>query len=373
MKSPIGNIKRLRALLAESPFDAVVAVSPENVTYTCGVTIWTQRSIRDRLALVVWPRSGDPTVIVCSIEEPQTRDETFIADLRSYVEFEVSPIQLLADVLREKSLSEGHIGIELRYLSAHHWSELKRLVPGATLSECDDLFARTRMIKTEHERECLTQAARSTERALLATFATVHPGETETSMAQRLSGNILLSGAIKTEFLYINAGSNTGYPHCSASSYRCRPGDIVKADCGGVYGDSLISDVARTGVVGKPSEEQESIWSRIQEVHQGCIALVKPGNRACDVFLGMRKAMADVKLHFPLPHAGHSVGLTAHEIPILNPFDSTELQPNMIFYLESRVRWPGKVGYHVEDLVLVTEGFPQVLTGSFDNRELFQI
>ena len=370
---PISNIERLKTLLEQSELDAIVAVSPENVTYTCGVTIWTQRSIRDRLAIVVWPRAGNPSVIVCNIEEPQTRAESFIQDVRSYIEFRVSPIEVLADVLREKGLAAGNIGVEFHYLSAHYADELRTLMPDARLVECDRLFAQTRMIKTDEEIRRLTHAARSTERALLATFATTHVGETEKSMAERLSANILLSGASKTEFFYINAGPNTGYPHSAAGQYQCRAGDIVKADCGGFYDGSFISDVARTGVIGKASEEQRSIWDRLQQVHHACISNARKGKRACDIFAAMTKEMARVELHFSLPHAGHSVGLTAHETPILSPMDQTEIEPNMTFYIETRVRWPGKVGYHIEDLVVVSEQGPTVLTGAFNNSQLFEI
>lgn len=369
----IGNIERLRNLLCDTEFDAIVAVSPENVTYTCGVTIWTQRSIRDRLAMVLWPRSSDPSVIVCNIEEPQTRAEGCIEDVRSYVEFRVSPIKLLADVLHEKGLSSGTIGMEFRYLSAHYAAELKRLLPNARFADCDALFASARMIKTNEEIQRLTHAARCTERALLATFATVREGETEKSMSERLSANILLSGASKTEFFYINAGPNTGFPHSLAGQYQCKIGDIVKADCGGFYEGSFISDVARTGVVGKANEEQRSIWTRLQQVHHACISVARKGQRACDIFERMTQEMATAQLHFPLPHAGHSVGLTAHETPILSPMDQTDIEPNMTFCIETRVRWPGRIGYHVEDLVLVTDNGPKVLTGAFDNSQLFEI
>lgn len=263
--TPIRNTQRLEKLIEKSDLDAIIAVSPENVTYTCGVTIWTQRSIRERLAFVVWPRSGDPTVIVCNIEEPQTHAESFVRDVRSYVEFRVSPIQQLAAVLNEKGLSKGRIGIEYRYLSLHYADELRRLIPHASFVECDDLFASSRMIKTDDEIRRLTQAGRSTERALLGTFATIHPGEAEKSMADRLSANMLLSGATNAEFFYINAGPNTGYPHSSATDYQCKQGDVIKADCGGTYDGSFVSDVARTGVIGKPTEEQRSVWDRVQE------------------------------------------------------------------------------------------------------------
>jgi Xaa-Pro aminopeptidase len=289
------------------------------------------------------------------------------------VEFKVSPIKLLADVLHEKGLSSGKIGMEFRYLSAHYAAELKRLLPNARFDDCDAIFASARMIKTDEEIRHLSQAARSTERALLATFATVREGETEKSMSERLSANILLSGASRTEFFYINAGPSTGYPHSLAGQYQCKIGDIVKADCGGFYKGSFISDVARTGVIGKANEEQRSIWTRLQQVHHACISVARKGKRACDIFETMTNEMAAAQLPFPLPHAGHSVGLTAHENPILSPMDQTEIEPRMTFYIETRVRWPGRVGYHIEDLVLVTADGPQILTGAFDNSQLFEI
>ena len=372
MNEPFGNLDRLNLLLADSEFDAVVAVSPENVPYTSGVFIGTQRSIRDRLALTLWPRSGDPTLMVCAVEKPQAREETFLKDLCSYVEFETSPVKLLADALRERGLAGGRIGIEMGYLSAHYWEELKSLLPGATFDMCDDIFAQARMIKTEREIELLTQAAQATERALLATYVTIREGETEKSMAERLAANMFRSGASQIEFLYINAGPNAGFPHCDATEYQCREGDTVKSDCGGFY-DGYLSDVARIAVIGKASDRQKSIYDRLLEVHRECLDTARPGNKASDIFRVMKQGHARVGLPFPMPHAGHSIGLAVHETPMLRAQDHTELQPNMMLCIETRVRWPGKEGYHIEDLVLVTEDAPKVITGFFDSSTLLEI
>ena len=366
------NIPRLRALLAKSDFDAVVTVSPENVSYTSAVFIGSQRSIRDRLALVVWPQSGEPTIIVCSVEEPQTRAESFLKDVRSYVEFKTSPIEVLADVLKEKGLDHSKIGIELHYLTAHYFQQLTASLPKASVAACDNLLAEVRMIKTDEEIARLTQGARATERALLATYTTIRTGETEKSMTNRLANAMMLVGAETTNFLYINAGPNTGYPHCLGTDYECMTGDVVKTDCGGTF-SGYVSDVARTGVIGKPSDEQSSIYNKLVEIHRTCIDLVRPGNHASDIFAAMKSGHERAGLHFPLPHAGHSVGLTGHELPILTAFDHTELQPKMMFYVETRVRWLGKAGYHIEDLIQVTDGAPRVVTGIFDNSSLFQI
>lgn len=45
----------------------------------------------------------------------------------------------------------------------------------------------------------------------------------------------------------------------------------------------------------------------------------------------------------------------------------------MCFYVETRVRWPGKEGYHVEDLVQVTDGDPIVHSRFFPSEWLFEM
>lgn len=369
---PLSNLTRLESLLEWSDLDAIVAVSPESVPYLAGVFIDTQRSIRDRLALVVWPRVGSPTLVVCNIEEPQAIDESWIEDVRAYVEFEHSPIEMLAQVLKEKGLDRGRIGIELGYLSARFFANLNELLPNAGFVSCERILSETRMVKTQAEIELLAQSARATEKALMATFASIHPGDSEKTMAERLACNLLNGGAGEIKFLYINAGPNTGYPHCKATDYRAQLGDVVKSDVGG-YFDGYLSDVARTAFVGRPSDKQRSIYERLIQVHQQTIAAAVPGNTAAQVFFTAKEAYASVGLHFPLPHAGHSVGISVHEWPMLSPAHEVELLPDMLLYIESRVRWPGEVGYHVEDLIHVAKGGPHLLTTTFPSDEQFVI
>jgi len=45
----------------------------------------------------------------------------------------------------------------------------------------------------------------------------------------------------------------------------------------------------------------------------------------------------------------------------------------MLSTVETRVRWVGKVGYHMEDLIEITDGAPVVFSTAFDNEELFVI
>jgi Xaa-Pro aminopeptidase len=86
---------RLASAIADVGLDAVVATSPENTLYLTGANILTQRLLPERIALVLWPRAGEPVFIICIIEERLTRQTSRIPDIRTYHEFRESPIDVL--------------------------------------------------------------------------------------------------------------------------------------------------------------------------------------------------------------------------------------------------------------------------------------
>jgi Xaa-Pro aminopeptidase len=221
-------------------------------------------------------------------------------------------------VLHEKGLAGGRIGIELGYLSARDYLDLAGRLPRAELVACERVFDELRLVKTPEEVAALTHAAHATERALLAAFRAIEVGHSEKKMVASLACNLLENGAEAINFLYINAGPNTGYPHCKGTTYAAQRGDIVKSDVGGFF-QGYVSDVARTGVIGPPTAEQRSIYARLMQVHRATIESAHAGRTAADVFRAAQAAYQAADLPFPLPHAGHSVGLTAHEWPVLSP------------------------------------------------------
>ena len=92
-------MSRLHNLIESGEFDAVVAVSPENVLYTRDVFISTMVDIRDRLALIVWAKVKDPIFVLCQVEEGYVRHVSWSQDIRTYMEIVTSPVDVLADVL----------------------------------------------------------------------------------------------------------------------------------------------------------------------------------------------------------------------------------------------------------------------------------
>ena len=62
-------LDRVRQPLRDQHLDALVAASPWNVHYTAGTSFLTQRTIPERLGMVVALPEREPIFVYCTIEE----------------------------------------------------------------------------------------------------------------------------------------------------------------------------------------------------------------------------------------------------------------------------------------------------------------
>ncbi len=368
----MGDMVRLEKAIANSEFDAVVAVSPENVRYAGDVYISTQTSLRDRLALIIWPKGQDPIFLVCWMEGGYVRSASWIRDVRTYREFEESPMDILAAILRELKLDKGHIALETEYLAAKYYARLVGACPDLKISEAEPLFARVRMFKTQKEKDTIVAAFHGTEKAFLSTFSSVQVGETEKAISIRLADNILLNGAEMVAFNHINAGPNTGFPHMAASGYQIRKGDFVKGDCGGLFRE-YYSNVGRTAKVGQPTRQELDAWKSLRDMHHAIIDMCRPGRSGRELYAEAKKRQEKAGFPMPYSHNGHGIGLNLHERPVIGPNEDIVYEPGMITTVETRHREVGKLGLHMEDIIEITDGAPIWHAKYFTNEEIFVI
>src|SRR5690625_831276 len=123
------DIEKLKNLMIENEIDVVISHSPENFFYSTGIDIFTQRIVRERLALSVFPLEGDPCVIVSDIEESLAKEVSRISDIEFYKEFEETPINLLARIMNERGLASSKVAMETSYLSLDVYHEIKKELP----------------------------------------------------------------------------------------------------------------------------------------------------------------------------------------------------------------------------------------------------
>lgn len=368
------NVAEFDRGIASSGLDAVIAVSLDNVYYTSNAFIVTQRIIPDRLAFNILPAGGKPTMVICSIEESMTRAESWIEAIRTYVEFEESPVQALASTLKELGLAKARLGIEMEYLAAKYFAELTRSLPEARFEAADLILEKIRAIKTPAEQELLARAARVTEKAIADAFAAARVGDTEKSIADRMNVSLLTEGgADGTLFTVLGAAEFSKHAHHVPGSKPVLEGETVRVDIGAYFASAYPSDVARTVGVGAVTPRQKEIYNILRDVQRKTIASMKAGVRACDVFQICKKGIEDAGLPFSLPHCGHGMGLRLHEYPMIMPSNTDLLRPGMIINIEPLIVDPETGAYHIEDLALITEGEPVILSDYADTSEMYAI
>lgn len=352
---------RLRNQMAKEDLDVLVALSPENVLYSSGANIITQKMIRDRLEISIIPRDGEAAFVVCGIEESLARDESWIEDIRPYIEFKESPIGFLADVLKEKGLDNKNIGIELHYLSSTFYKELLGYLPNAKLYECKDVFSKVSMIKEPKEIELLAQAAKASRKAVEIGFLMAKPGDTERSLSTEIMMSLMKQG-LDWSFMVLGTGKRSMLAHPTPAHIPMEVGDIVRVDFGGIL-SGYQSDLARTAAVGKPTVEQADTFKKMANIQREVIESMEIGVRFCDVYNKCKMLFEKNHLPFTMPHIGHGLGVDLHEQPMINPFNENPIQENMVINVEPLVIYGG-YAYHIEDLIQTTPKGPKILTES---------
>jgi Xaa-Pro dipeptidase len=132
------------------------------------------------------------------------------------------------------------------------------------------------------------------------------------------------------------------------------------------------SDVTRTVVVGKASEEQRRMHETVARAQAAAFAKMKPGSTGKSVDAAARSLIDRSKYKGRFIHGlGHSIGLAVHDGGALNATSDLILRPNMVFTDEPGIYVPGFGGVRIEDDVLITKGAPRYMsTAPRDLREL---
>lgn len=365
----VPNVQQIKALPKVLGVDAVVAMSPENFAYVSGVFILTVSLVRPRQAYVIIPATGDPAVVVCSIEKTLVEAEGWIKDIRTYTEFADNPIDALTAALKSLGLDKGKLAIDLDYLPVTSQQRLLANLPELGLVNSTEEIARIRAVKTPEEVAFLEKTTKQTHKAVLDAMAASKLGDTELAMANRIATGIINNGADGTLFICFASGDRTSQAHAHATERVPKPSEIIRFDVGGTYG-AWATDFARTYSTGSPTNMQSETYANLAQIERATIEMVKPGVIAEDVFYFCRDQFAKRGMPFHMPHIGHSFGVELHEGPMLRPGDKTVIKAGMVLNVEPMAADEQGSFYHLEDLFVVTDSGPRILTHGLPPQEI---
>lgn len=362
----------LKKALEEEGYDAVVAVSPENVQHLGGVFIASQRMIPDRLAFAVYRREGAPFFVVSTVVAYTARTKSWIDDVVTYTEHAVKPIDGLADALKAYGLDKGRILIETGALPTRDGDRLRAALPGITIADAERVLNRSRMVKTPEEIDLMRKNALVWEKAVVDGLKATRENEAEAAISRRMVVNILQGGADWVPFTIFSTGEHTLMNHWVADQSPVKRGDIMMVDMVGFFG-GYYTDSARMAIIGEPSPAQRDAYHRMVSLQKELIRITRPGMAASDVYARSVKIAKELGMDFNGVDVGHSLGIRLHEYPILSPYESEVLVPNMVMCIEISQKFEGLGNFHVEDMVLLGAEKNEVLTSLTDTSEMMVV
>lgn len=340
----------VRRRLADLELDGLIITAPQNIRYLSGFS--------GSLGYLVIG-AGTADILGDSRYWLQMEDE---APGFTLVRARASQglLPLLAEQIKTRGMRRA--GFEAQHLTVEQYERL-HLDVGAEVSlvTTTGVVEELRMIKTPQEVELLSQVAGIAGRAFDRVRTAIRPGMRERDVAFLLEQTFVELGAEGPAFeTIVAAGERGALPHGRASERVIERGDMIVVDFG-ARAAGYNSDTTRTIVVGEPTAEQRRLIDAVRRAQTESMALMRPGVTADAVDQRARDVLSDEVNAFG--HGlGHGIGLLVHERPFLSSSDQTSLQAGMVITNEPGIYVPGWGGVRLEEMVLITDGEPRVIT-----------
>lgn len=366
------NIERLNALMDARNLDAVAVRTGVNFTYLSGMampgTLARHLDIANttRGFMVLWPRDGEPIIILDAFAEKLARRESWIDRIEVYEAYVGSLYSKVAELIADAGLASARVGFEQDGLSAMHWNEIQRALPRLEMVNCSRMMDEVRWVKTEREVIQQKRAADLLDEVLAATFPTIREGETEREVHARIIAACMRKGAAFAHGI-LNTSSNE-VMYGGESDLPFRRGDFVRNDYV-AYFNGCPGHQSRLAILGPPSLQQQRDYQLCLEVHRETISYCRPGVTAGEVYGFAVAQFRKKRITYTASLVGHGMGPWFHQQePVLRQGNDIVLEKGMILAVE-----PQRLHWHLQDLILVQEGQPQLLSDHFATDEPFVI
>ncbi|MBU7033047.1 MAG: aminopeptidase P family protein [Theionarchaea archaeon] len=391
------RITILKQKMAEKDIDILVATTPENVTNMTGFRSVSHQMLKGTLIFSVISREKDaqPILILPIGETDRVMDKTDIVELCTFgsnFNFVVNEslgqedkqfltqykknhpsenaFSLLAKTINERFGKNLHIGVDERGISPSEFVSIQNELGTSRVFEAFGFFKQARSIKTWAEIDLIQKALRITEEALRTTLNSIKEGISEIELQKIFEKYLIDQGALP-QFTLVGFGSHGAYPNVKPSGRKLKKGELVRFDLGCTY-ESYFSDIARTAVLGRPNQKQQSYYDALLEGEQQILDNMREGAVVSELFeIGVSTVKKTIKA-YRRHHVGHGIGIEVYDFPVLVPGDDTVLKENMVFCVETPYYELGYGGWQIEDEVRVTRNGFEFLGAPLE-RELWVI
>lgn len=341
------RLHKVKKILQEDLFDAVLISSTQNIYYITGYGGFV-------------PEERDAYVLI-------TKDAGYIFTHALYAEAmgtEIPHLDLV-EITRDEPFEHSL----QRLVKKHHIKTFGYEDDNLTVAEFNKLasiqknakpinLSRLRSIKNRTEAQVLQKACGLTDKAYEYILMLMKPGVTEKEIEYAFRHFFSKHNSELSFRPIVAFGKNASVPHHLSGNTKLQKHDTVLLDFGAKV-EGYCADESRTFFIGEPAEKHKKMFQAAYDAQQKVIEYIEnclthdQDISAYDVDALARDYI--VSQGYPaFPYSlGHGVGLDVHEYPLLNPRSKAHLKAGMTFTLEPGIHIPGEFGVRIEDVFII--------------------
>lgn len=363
------RIETLRKLMDERGLDCVLVHLWPNQYYISGFyqhLPWYPLCIdtSTESPLILFRDRKEAPVFLCGyLVYNSVREGTWIEDVRAFDrESNLGPLEYLAEVLKEKKVDTGNIGLEDECCNINTFKRLEEVLPKARFRDASEIFSLARAVKEPEEIELIRKAVEIGEAAMKVAMDIAKPGITEMEIQRAVDLEMKRLGAFREVETMCQSGSRTANYRAFASEWKkVEENDLVMVDLGCVY-KGYGCDITRTWTVGTPTGEQKKIARDLYHVHEQILDFIKPGVKHREVSQFAHEEMARAGYTddcHSFPHrrfSFHGLGLGPFHDPPDNHHPDVVLEAGMTMSVQPSIRHQAYTIRFEDDVIITPEG-----------------
>jgi len=368
------KLDRVRTLMKDQGVTALVCRAPDNVLYL--TNYWCMKGYD----AVVFPQTGEPTLIALEPQQADVERNSWTKDVRyfgGYDERDPRPPQFRAwdrayEVLKRRGLTDK-VAVELNMGT----QSADRMVGEPTtfmmsyfesfqkfcgqVVDATPLLNEARSIKTAQEIERMRLANELAALAMDHTRANIRPGMKESEVGAMYEGfvhgvGVGYLGKVEMARAFTLVWSGKGIATFTATGDRPIQADEPTLLEIWVCADGYWTDLTKNACPGDLKPEYHKLLDLLLKVFGEAVAFARDDANFPELDKLIRARIAEGGYPGQPSHPiCHGVGARAHEPPYAHQAGTGTMRKGMVLAIEPGIYWPGGGGLRLEDNFWITE------------------
>lgn len=366
------RLARARQSMRDAGLAAIVAMGAENGYYLGGYETWT--AANGPQALIFTAGDDEPTLFLRNVDLNLALESTWVSDLRTYHLHADDHARMIADILEQKGVKNGRVGIDLDAVGVSGGLTLAMIEALRPLEIVDATFllGDLRLRKSAAEMAYLREAATYAAKGLAATKTAMRAGRTEIAIAADVEYALRSAGsdypAITTEFA---TGPRSPGGHAAARERVLQPGELGHFEFAGVSHRYHVTAI-NTLAAGEPGPRARELYDLNVASLKAGIAVCRKGVPVSEIEEASLEPLRKLGLEgYAMMRFGYGIGVAYPPIWLetlqIDRQSKQTLEPGMVFVLHACIELPDEgLGVIQGGTYTLTESGLEMLAGDGD-------